>query len=1032
MFMKLKLSWILTAFMALIIQFSFAQEKTITGNVKGAEDGLPLPGASVLIKGTSKGAQTDFDGNYSIKASQGQVLVFSFIGNKTTERTVGTSSTINVTMEADAESLNAVVVTGFGEKGRKSVTSSIVSPEIAEIKTIATATVSGALQGSVTGLQVNQNGGAPGTAFSVRLRGASSINGSNEPLYVVDGIPIISGDTGGGNFGGQDNDALASLNFSDVESIQVLKDASATAIYGSRAANGVVLITTKRGKAGKVKVEMNTYVGTQNAIRTYEIAKAGEVFKYNDIAWDEAFGFPSGFGLLSQGFILGYDFLTENGFTDINEFYESDFGENYIDAINVENALVASTDISISGGSDKATFFAQFSDFKQDGTILNQSFDRRSLRLNANFNPNEKLAIDAGMTVLESNTSRVNTDNNIFSGISTALLELPGIPLRDDNGVLTLDNFLFSNPLQNVELENSDEKVFRVLANLGLNYSFNDKFNVYSRASIERLDFRQDRFFPAATAQGIGANGDALTYINLFTQYNSTTTLNYNEDFGLDKWDFTALAGFSFEGNLQNNSTLNTQNFPEGLNQTISGATVIQADNFNTERKLFSYFGRLGVDYDDKVFLEGTMRADASSVFGAGNKVGYFPALSAAYLASNDFDSNLVTNLKLRASWGQTGNQSGLGNFASAGLVSGVNFADTPGTSITQIENPNLKWEVTTQTNFGLDFALWDRINISYDYYDKQTEDLLLARPFRNSTGFTTINDNIGSISNKGHELSISADIFRNAGTGFNWTTQLNLSRNVNEVTGLLTDANGDFVPIDAGFATRIAVGQPLGAFFGLQFDGLYRPGDIIPAALQARGVSEGDVKYVDINGDGDITNDDRTFIGDPNPDLIGNWRNTIRYKNFDFSANLQFELGREIYNNTLAFAGPGSNPIFSKLANGIDDYYTEDNTDATQPRPRRGGLQTYNSQDSSQYIENGEYVRLKEATLGYTFTPKTLGIGVSLRVYVGGDNLFTITDYSGNDPEVNTFGSSNVSRGTDFLSQGLNKTYKFGVNLKF
>ncbi|WP_224491483.1 SusC/RagA family TonB-linked outer membrane protein [Robertkochia flava] len=1018
-----------TLFIVFTLQLSLAQEKTITGIITD-QGGLPLPGANVLVKGTTNGTQTDFDGNYAITASEGATLVFTYIGMRTEERVVGASSVINVQLAEDAQALEEVVVVGFGEKTRKQLTTSISSVEVDDVKSIATPTVSGALQGSVTGLQVSQNSGTPGAGFSVRVRGASTINGSNEPLYVVDGVPLLTGDLGGGGFGGQTNDALATLNFADVESIEVLKDASATAIYGSQAANGVVLITTKRGKAGKLNVEINSYVGSQDAIKRWDVAPLGEALQYADIAWDAAIGAPEGFGAFSQGFILGYNYLENTGLGSLEELYQYDVEETYVDAIYRNSAIVKSTDVSLSGGTDKARFFLQVADYQQEGAIKNQYFGRKSARLNADFQASESVRLDAGFTVTESRVSRVNGDNNIYSGLTTSLLEWQGYPLRDEFGNLTRDNFLFSNPLQNVLEENSDEITLRILANTGLNIDITDNLSFNTKFSLERLDFRQDRFFPATTAQGAAANGDAFAYINLYTNYVNNTTFNYNTNFG--DWELNALAGFSFQGTDTNQSTLNTQNFPSGFDQTANGSDVIQADNFNTERKIFSYLSRVGLSWKDKFFLEGSIRADASSVFGKGNQIGYFPAASAAYIISDDswFENPVFTNLKVRASWGQTGNQTGLGNFASRGLIGAVNVAGIPGTSITQLENPNLKWEVTTQTNFGTDIQLFKFLDLSYDFYIKETDDLLLARSLRNSSGFLTVTDNVGAIENIGHEIGITARIL--SSDAFSWTSQLNLSFNENEVTRLVRDANGEFLPLDTGFASRTAVGQPLGSFFGLVYDGIYLEGDEIPAPLQARGVSVGDVRYIDTNGDGNITPDDRQFIGNPNPGLIGNFRNSFRFAGFDLSGNFQFEFDRQIYNNSLGFAGPGSNTVFGFLSYGIDDYWTPDNPDATQPRPRTGGLQAYNSEDSSQYIEDADYVRLKEVVLGYTFTPTLWDTQTSIRVYAGGDNLITITDYSGLDPEVNTFGASNVSRGTDFFTQGLNKVYKFGVNIKF
>lgn len=1020
--------------LVLLLTFSFAaysQQKTVSGKVVD-NIGAPLPGVSVLVKGTSTGTQTDFDGNYTLSVSQGQVLVFRYIGFKTQEISVGATNTINLQLEEDAQALSEVVVIGFGEKTRKSLTTSVATAKMEDIKGIATSTVTGALQGAITGLQVNQNSGTPGTGFSVRVRGSSSIAGSNEPLYVVDGIPIFSGAIGDNGFGGQDNDVLATINFADVSSVEVLKDASASAIYGSRGANGVVLITTKRGKSGKVSVEVNSYYGFQEEIDRYDIMTTGEYFRFADTAL-AGFNIPA---FASRGAFTGINQFAAQGFTDptdqaqLEAFYALSFGDNFVNKIHKPGTIeVKQTDISISGGTEKATFYANFTDFKQEGVIFGQEFDRRSLRLNVDFKPTDKFNMDAGISVTEADNSRINSDNNIFGAFATSVLETPGATLRDDLGNFTPPTeFSFSNPLQNALDDDSDERTFRVLTNIGMRYFINEHFNVYGRLSLDRLDFKSTRRFSPNSAQGLGANGEIFKEILLVNNWNGLGTLNYRQKFG--DFDVTALAGFSFEGVNTDQTEVDRQNFPFGFKSVINGATVIQGDNFITENKLFSYFGRAGVSYKDKLFFEGTLRADASSRFGNGNQTGYFPAVSGAYVLSEDswFQNKIVTNMKTRVSWGQTGNQSGIGNFDSFFLTGSVDFAGTPGNAIVQLANPDLKWETTTQTDIGIDLTLFNRIDITYDYYRKDTEDLLLNRPLRNSSGFTTITENVGEMENRGHELSINARIFEGQ---FKWNSQFQISWNSNEVTKLTRDANGEFIPIDSGFASRTAVGQALGAFFGLKADGLYQTLDEIPAAVQARGIRPGDIKFIDLNGDGNITADDRTFIGNPNPGAIGNFRNTFSWKGFDLSANFQFEIQKDIFNATRQFAGATGSAGFNKFKSETN-FYTPTNTDTNIPAPRFGSAQSFNNQDSDFFVEEGDYLRLKEIVLGYTLPKKWTGDNYSLRVYVGGDNLYTETDYSGLDPEVNTFGSANVSRGTDFFTQGLNKTVKIGFNLKF
>lgn len=1023
--MKFKITGVLTLFLAFVVQIGFAQTKTVTGTVRD-EGGLPLPGVNILVKGETSGTQTDFDGGYSIEVDSESTLVYRYVGFETQQFKVGNKTIINVDMRVDAASLDEVVIVGFGEKTRKSLTTSVQTVESEDIKSIATPNITGALQGSANGLQVNQNSGTPGGAFSVRVRGASSINGSNEPLYVVDGVPILSGSVGPNAFGGQDNDVLNNLNFNDIESIQILKDASSAAIYGARGANGVVLITTKRGKAGKTRVEINSYTGFQEEIERYEVFTAGQYYEFGDIAFEDAFGVP---GLLSQGAILGENILAREGFDTLEELYAADFGDNYVDAIyRPSSPVVRQTDVTISGGDEKARYYTNFTDFSQDGVIQGQDFSRRSLSFNADFKANEKLSLNAAVSITQSDNNRINGDNNIYGALTTAVLELPGNDLFNEDGTYNTDPFTFSNPLQNAVVDRAESRTLRILSNMGLRYQFTDKLSLNSKASLERLDFKQLVFTPATSRRGAPTDGSSTKSIRLINRWNVFNTLNYNDTFG--DFDLDALIGFQFEGTNNDNTDVNTTGIPAGFRVPSAGAVPITADNFITENKIFSYFTRAGLSFRDKLFLEATVRADASSVFGADNAVGYFPAVSGGYIISEEdwFKNEVVTNFKARASWGQTGNQSGIGNFGSRFLGGVSGYGPRPGTAITQLGAPDLSWETTTQLEVGADFTLFNRLDFVYSYYNKDTKDVLLARPLRGSSGFTSVSANVGSVVNKGHEFSLSARIFEG---DFQWTAQFQAAYLDNEITGLERDANGEFVPIDSGFATRLAVGEQLGAFFGLEAQGLWQEGDDIPQPLVDRGVSPGDRRYRDVDGDGNINANDRVFMGNPLPDWTGNFRNTFRYKNIDFSFNFQFEEGKEIYNNSLAFGGASGSFVFNKFANQLD-YWTPENTDTDIPRPRFGGVQSYNNEDSSAFVEDGSYIRLKEMVLGYTFNTTVLGNGVSARVYLGGDNLLTFTDYSGLDPEVNTFGNSNVSRGTDFFTQGLNKVYKFGVNLKF
>lgn len=1022
-----KLNGILTLSLVLFMQIAFGQqEKTINGTVVD-QDGIPLLGVNILLKGVQKGTLTDFDGNFTILAKSTDVLVFSFLGFKTVERLVGDATTVRVTLSPDASELEEIVIVGFGEQTRKSISSAVSKVDADQVRSIATPTISGALQGAANGMQVNQNSGAPGGAFSVRIRGASSVNGSNEPLYVIDGVPILSGSVGSNSLGGQANDVISNLNFSDVKSIQVLKDASSAAIYGARGANGVVLITTKRGEAGGMKVEVSTYTGFQEAINRYELFTAGQYYEFIDRGLEDAFGIE-GYG--SKGFLSGVNVLEQQGFDSLEEAYAADWGDTYIDAVHRNSpAVIRQTSVTLSGGSDRARFYTNFTDFNQDGVLLGQGFKRRSVTLNANFNATDKLDIEASTSISEAVNNRVSGDNSIYGVLSTSVLEKPGSKLYNDDGTFNTASFSFSNPLQSAIVDRNETETLRTFSTLGLRYSFSDRFNIYSKGSLERLDFGELTFAPETTRRGGPSNGSSRRGFNLITRYNVTNTLNYADSFG--DFSLTGLLGFSFEGTNDDRTVVETQQLPAGFVYPSGGALPISATNSITENKLFSYFFRIGVSYLNRIFIEGTIRADASSVFGSENAIGYFPAFSGAYVISDEdfFPNDILSTLKLRASWGQTGNQTGLGDFGSRFLAGTTAYSGKPGTAITQLGAPDLGWETTSQTDFGVDLTIFNRLDITYDYYIKKTTDLLLLRPLINSSGFTSVAANVGSMRNRGHEIAINARILEGE---FSWNSQLQLSKNNNEITGLQADAAGNPIPIDKRFASRLAVGQAIGAFFVLEADGLWQEGENIPEGLIQRGVEPGDVKYVDQDGDGLITPDDRVFIGNATPDFIGNFRNSFGWKNFDLSANLQFEGGKDIYNNNLSFGGASGSLGYNKFKSQLD-YWTPENTDTNIPRPRYGGQQSYNNQQSSRMIEDASYIRLKEVILGYTITPKMLGReDISLRIFVGGDNLWTGTDYSGLDPEVNSFGADTGSRGSDFFTQGLNKVYKFGVNLTF
>ncbi|SDQ04754.1 SusC/RagA family TonB-linked outer membrane protein [Flagellimonas zhangzhouensis] len=1028
--MRTKFMYVLMPFLVLCMSFSFGQEKTISGNVTDAT-GLPLPGVSVLVVGTTDGTQTDFDGNYTITAATGQVLRFSYIGQKTVERTIGASSTINVQMEDDTQALEEVVVTGYGTTSKKKVTTSISQVSSEDVQKVSTANISGALQGNATGIQVSQASGAPGGEVRLRIRGATSINGSNNPLYIVDGVQVETGTTVSNSFGGQQNSALSSINPNDIESIEILKDAASAAIYGSRGSNGVVIITTKKGKAGKPTISVGSYVGIQNPVNKYDVTNYGEWLRYGDAYYANSGRYPNGTWSTA---VDGSDDFTGYTQDELDAFYDSvaDQGDDYMDAIYKDNAIVRGLDVSISGGSDKTKYYIAGNSYKQEGVILGQDYLRESFRMNLSQEFTDKFRFIGGFSVTDEKQTLVNGDNNIYGVLSTAILESPGNSIYNEDGTFDSSSWLFSNPVQNALANEATGDTFRVLVNAELQYDLFDWLTFSSKWGLDNLDFYQKTYLPSTSTRGAGSNGLAEDRQRVIRRLMTTQGLLIDKSF--DDFTVGGFLGFEYNGRQSRSTVAERTGFASPLLKNVSqGATVTNAAGSFAEDNLVSFIGRASFSYQNKYLLEASLRADGSSKFGPNNKYGYFPSVSAGYILSEEdwFKNDVLTFLKVRGSYGVTGNDTGIGAYDALAGVGAVSYAGVVGTGITTIGNPDVKWEETTQLNFGASFGLWnDRITVEYDYFNKDTDDLLLNVPLPGNSGFGVgidgasagIISNVGSMTNKGHEVGITANIFRDG--EFNWTSTVGFSTLDNEVTSL--DGNS---PFSTGFVSRIEEGAPLGAFYTLVADGLYQSDDEVPANLAANGVGAGDVRYVDQNGDGIINDDDYVIGGNPWADYTAHWKNTLSFKGFDLDFLWAMSQGNDVFNSTLQFSGSSTNPNYGKFTSQLD-YWTPENTDASLPRPNVDTA-SHNNLDSTRFVEDGSWIKLRNVTLGYTLPRDLLGFDM-VRFYVSGDNLLLFTDYSGIDPEVNYSGASAVTSGTDFLTQGANKVWKFGVNVSF
>lgn len=1067
----MKKSLLLSFFLlfVLVVQ-AWAQNRTVTGRVTSAGDGVALPGVTVLLKGTTTGTSTGIDGAYSINVPEtGGTLAFSYLGFATKEVAIGSQSTINVQLSQAAQGLNEVVVVGYGTQTREELTGSITSVSAESLKNVPIASVDQALQGRAAGVQVTQNSGTPGAGIAVRVRGAASIGASNEPLYVVDGVPINTGSYTRVGTGGQQTNALADLNPSDIQSMEILKDAASAAIYGSRASNGVVLITTKRGNAGKTKVNFGYYTGTQSTWNQLEpLTGPQQIELYNEQLRNRypmsASGTVNAFGVnwasyadlaafvfggarpvrnADTGIFTGRD--NGDGIRDVSTFNDPSTAATtrWMDEV-FRSAPISNYDLSFSGGSDKTKFHVSGTYFDQEGIVIGSGFERMNGRLNLDHSLTDKFRIGTSVGLSRSNSSRVQNDNNINGVISTAILVASDIPVRLADGTYAKDpGASTENPVAAALEPTLSAISARVIGNTFAEYDILPSLKWRSTFGLDYLTFRDEDFRPTTTNTGRGSNGLGQQSYTQDVAWLTEHTLNFRKVFG-DIHDFSALAGVAYQQSTENSLFAGATGFPgNDIKQLSAGSVKTSASSSQTGWGLASYFSRFNYSLMNKYLFSASVRADGSSRFGENFRYGVFPAGSIGWRVSEESflqGVEFISELKLRASYGVTGN-SEINNFASRALISpGANYVGTAGLSPSQLGNPDLTWEETTQANVGLDFAvLNNRLVLNVDAYLKKTDDLLLGRSLVGSSGFTSITENIGSIENKGLEFALTSyNVDSNTPGGFSWNTNFNIAFNKNEVTKL-----NDGTPFAAGFANWVAEGQPLGAFRGYRVERIFQTQDEINqldarareltgnagARYQSAGTRPGDIMFRDLNGDGIISSEDQEILGSAQPTFTGGITNNLSYKGVDLSFFFQFVQGNEVWNHTRVFA-EGMNGVFGQTA-AVLNRWTPENTNTDVPRAVYGDPNG-NRRNSDRWIEDGSYVRLKNIQLGYNLPTSLVERARmrNVRVFVQGQNLLTFTDYSGLDPEVNTFSGSNTSLGTDFLVYPQAKAVTFGVNI--
>lgn len=968
----MKKPYLLLLMFSLLSGLIIAQDIPITGKVISAEDRQPVPGVTVIVRGTTIGTVTDINGKYSITAPSNGVLVFSFVGMEKQEIEINGRKEINCEMTEERIDLGEVVVLGYSSDSRKLITGSFGVVKSDDIKSIPMRTVDGVLQGQSAGVTVNQNSGTPGGQNSIKIRGGSSINATNQPLIIIDGIPAITGDYSQISYLGQEIDALSDLNPNDIEQMTILKDASATAIYGARASNGVILITTKRGNFQQTNVNLNTMFGWQTLPRERIIPMM------NAQEWNEYKG------------------------TDVQGI-----DTDWMDEI-LQVAPTSNTELAVSTGNVKTRLYVSGSYYNQEGTVKSTDFDRYSGKLSVDHKLLENLTIGGGAYMMYSKNRRVEGDQTTNGPLPNAM-SIPAIfPVYNEDGTYN-EMGPYANPVAIINDTKNEAYTNRSNGNVYLEYKFLDGFIFTSKWSADIYNLREHEYDPITTRQGAKYNGLGIEGTSYASNLVSNNVLQYVKSIK-EKHNLDLLAGYSFEKYSSRTTYIEAINFPnENFQYIESAATIRAASAASFDRALSSYFGQFKYNYLYKYIFTLTARADGSSKFGENNKFGFFPAGSFAWRISEEkFMENAgkLDELKLRASVGLTGND-GIPDFASLGLYYGsYDYEDNPGIAPTQLPNPDLKWETTLQTGLGLDIAMFNnRIALTADVYSNKTRDLLLARPLPPSTGYISIYDNIGELQNKGIELELNTE---NLNGGFKWSTAIIFAANRNKVTKLY---EGQPIADQGRGGNWVIEGEPIGIFYN------YRCLGVDPTT--------GDLVYDDINDDGIINSEDWTKIGDPNPDFTYGITNKFSYKHFDLSIFLQGVSGNDIFNGSF---------LYLESANG-EDNQTKDmihrwqNPGDITDQPRVGDMYK-----SSRFIENGSYMKIKNVTFGYNF-PKDL-IGKikmkSARIYLTGENLYTFTTYKGMDPEVNYYGNDNIILGTDFFTYPQSRIVMIGLNIGF
>jgi TonB-linked SusC/RagA family outer membrane protein len=1031
-FIHKKKSFIPLSFLLFLFAFGaphqlFAQQvppgnSKFEGTIIDSATKQTLPGAVVRIKGVTNGATANANGKFALITAQKVpfVLVVTYIGFETKEVLVD-GSPITIRLKESNNQLNDVVVVGYGTQTRKSITGSVSTIAVDEVRDRPKATFAEQLQGKAPGLQVSASTGVPGDGMFIRIRGTTSINASNDPLYVIDGVYVNSGSLQRITTQGQANNPLSDINPDDIESVTVLKDADATAIYGARAANGVIVITTKRGKYNTApKVNLSVYFGGARSPKLWDLvtgpqhAELVNEFYRNSNADAIATATANGTAPVTTYQNVPFRALTDNPtgspaprglpqdqktYDRIHKAFRTGFLQNY--------------DLSVAGGGDKTTYYIGGGLNKQQANLKTNDFRRASFKFNLDQRISDYVTVGTSNSLTQTYRTNARVGDGPQGGMLQSALHTPTyLPEFNADGTpgkwAGFDNL--DVLLNNTNMNSTSD---RLISNVYTEVKLGKDFKFKTSWSLDYNNYNEFQYWNTQTNLGIANLGLGTSAVSNNTTWTNEQTLNYNHLFG--KHNIGALIGNSLQGTNSGQTTATGTNFPNDSFTQISSAAASTSTASETSNKLSSLFIRTTYNYAGKYYANFSLRADGSSRFGVNHQWGYFPSGGVAWRVKNeDFlkEVTFVSDLKLRGTLGVTGNQNGINDFASRGLWgAGANYQGNPGTTPAQLANPDLRWESTRQANIGIDLSLFnDRITLTADAYDKYTSNLLLNLPLASSSGFSSIQTNAGEMSNKGFEFNINSV---NLEGKLRWTSSFNFSRNINKIEKLP-------IPVVAAYAAeRMVEGLSMYTFY------VYKQLYVDPKT--------GNAVYEDLDKNGVINANDIGAYGNALPKFTGGLTNNFRYSNFDLSVFFNFVYGNKVYNNNNYFLEGGGTRDANR-AMGVTQLARWQKPGDLTDMPRLTAFgQNYTLSPTSRNIEDGSFLRLSNVTLGYNI-PKSITEKVNIssaRLYLSGSNLWLWTKYKGPDPEINVSSSATVL-GYDLGTPPIPRTIQIGANISF